>query len=869
MFPCDDDNNTKQLKNFYKNIDQISIETITSYLPIMRATCSSSSSSSSKSMNSGQNEQNLNQNSGYNNNDNTTTTNIFRSPFSSLLTMEILRSSSSNNNNNNNYSNNNNDTTTTTSTSSTYVTASSSFINKTTTATTTGTFSTELSLNDNQRQQEFLTIPHHYHHHHHQSNINSLNILDVWTSRLNQLFLPSLSIPSISIFTIKSILPSHNNQVQQRKSSSSSINLNSNNNNENTRLLVRQNNDSLKNISLSNSEHFNNNQKNYKQQNFLQQKASTITTTNTKANDNSATTLSTTSKSLLYPSNQQQQQQQQNSDIYNNNSCNDIGEKIHKKYSNKIDDQQQSSTLVVNAAEEYDIDQSEQQQQQQQQQHRFYFDEVINDEEEQIEDYDDDSFTSENYLSIFHSPQYKQLTLADKQRLERLFKEIDVDGNGVIDFNDLLQALEQKGIQATHENVKHLILRSDINLDGDIDFAEFVSYCLENEKQLHVIFKDIDINSDGKLDAHELVLAFKRAGITVDEQEAVRLVRRIKADSSNPNKFELNFSEFRDYLLLHPTDSLHDLMRSWRFGTFVDFGEDGIMPVDFSETEIKTGMWWRHMLAGGVAGAVSRTSTAPLDRLKVFLQVRGAEFNGLGVCLKHMLQEGGVLSLWRGNGINVLKIAPETAMKFMAFDQLKRLIHSGDAGTEITIMERFLAGSIAGAVSQTAIYPMEVLKTRFCLRQTGQYRGLFDAAQKIYSNGGIKNFYRGYIPNLIGIIPYAGIDLTIYETLKKTYLKSHSLEDAPVYVCLTCGTVSSTFGQIASYPLALIRTRMQSETGHHRSSMIDMFRTIMRNEGPRGLYRGITANIMKVAPAVSISYVVYEYTRRPLGAIMS
>lgn len=66
-------------------------------------------------------------------------------------------------------------------------------------------------------------------------------------------------------------------------------------------------------------------------------------------------------------------------------------------------------------------------------------------------------------------------------------------------------------------------------------------------------------------------MAFKRAGIIVDEQEAVRLVRRIKADSNNPNKFELNFSEFRDYLLLHPTDSLHDLMRSWRFGTVCFF----------------------------------------------------------------------------------------------------------------------------------------------------------------------------------------------------------------------------------------------------------------------------------------------------------
>lgn len=101
--------------------------------------------------------------------------------------------------------------------------------------------------------------------------------------------------------------------------------------------------------------------------------------------------------------------------------------------------------------------------------------------------------------------------------------------------------------------------------------------------------------------------------------------------------------------------------------------------------------------------------------------------------------------------------------------QLKRWIHSGDPSTEITIMERFLAGSIAGAVSQTVIYPMEVLKTRFCLRETGQYRGLFDAAQKIYSNGGIKNFYRGYIPNLIGIIPYAGIDLTIYEVINNEY----------------------------------------------------------------------------------------------------
>lgn len=54
---------------------------------------------------------------------------------------------------------------------------------------------------------------------------------------------------------------------------------------------------------------------------------------------------------------------------------------------------------------------------------------------------------------------------------------------------------------------------------------------------------------------------------------------------------------------------------------YLDIGEDPNVPNDFSKTEMQTGMWWRHLAAGGVAGAVSRTCTAPLDRLKVFLQV--------------------------------------------------------------------------------------------------------------------------------------------------------------------------------------------------------------------------------------------------------
>ncbi|XP_065359414.1 calcium-binding mitochondrial carrier protein SCaMC-2 isoform X3 [Calliphora vicina] len=320
---------------------------------------------------------------------------------------------------------------------------------------------------------------------------------------------------------------------------------------------------------------------------------------------------------------------------------------------------------------------------------------------------------------------------------------------------------------------------------------------------------------------------------------------------------------------------------------YLDIGEDMNVPDDFTPTELQSGMWWRHLAAGGVAGAVSRTCTAPLDRIKVFLQVQTHK-TGISDSLRYMLREGGLRSMWRGNGINVLKIAPESAIKFAAYEKIKRLIR-GDDKRQMTIGERFMAGAAAGGISQTAIYPMEVLKTRLALRKTGQYSGILDAAKKIYVHEGLRSFYRGYIPNMLGIIPYAGIDLAVYETLKKNYLSSHNTEQPSFLVLLACGSASSTLGQVCSYPLALVRTRLQAQVvlkskqsgspmggiplkqagAGNDDNMFGVFRKILRTEGICGLYRGITPNFIKVLPAVSISYVVYEYSSRCLGVNMT
>lgn len=181
-------------------------------------------------------------------------------------------------------------------------------------------------------------------------------------------------------------------------------------------------------------------------------------------------------------------------------------------------------------------------------------------------------------------------------------------------------------------------------------------------------------------------------------------------------------------------------------------------------------------------------------------------------CLAKMINEGGLTGLWRGNGINIIKIAPETALKFAAYEQVKKII-KGDNRVPLAIHERFLAGATAGAISQTVIYPLEVLKTRLALRKTGQYSGIADAARKIYVREGLRCFYKGYIPNILGIVPYAGIDLAVYETLKKKYIakfQAHN-EQPGILLLLACGSASCTLGQVCSYPLSLIRTRLQAQ----------------------------------------------------------
>uniref|UniRef100_A0A8C1Y080 Solute carrier family 25 member 23a n=1 Tax=Cyprinus carpio TaxID=7962 RepID=A0A8C1Y080_CYPCA len=417
-------------------------------------------------------------------------------------------------------------------------------------------------------------------------------------------------------------------------------------------------------------------------------------------------------------------------------------------------------------------------------------------------------------------------------------------------------------------NYIQIVRAGDVDLDGQLDFEEFTEYLRSHEKRLKLMFRSLDRNNDGQLDVGEIQQSLHSLGVDVTLEQAAKILQSMDTDHS----MTIDWFEWRDHFLFNPLHNMEEIAQYWKHSVMLDIGELLTVPDEFSEKEKQSGFVWRQLMAGAVAGSVSRTGTAPLDRLKVFLQVHGqsSDKGNMWRGLRAMVKEGGLTALWRGNGINVLKIAPETAIKFLAYEQIKCLMRGRNEGGTLKVQERFVAGSLAGATAQTVIYPMEVLKTRLTLRKTGQYSSVADCAKQILQKEGVLAFYKGYLPNMLGIIPYAGIDLAVYETLKNAWLQRHT-EGSPypgVLVLVGCGTVSSTCGQLASYPLALIRTRMQAQAsvkGAPQLSMLTLFRSIVAQEGVVGLYRGIAPNFLKVIPAVSISYVVYEHMRKVLG----
>ncbi|CAN1304012.1 Mitochondrial substrate carrier family protein B [Linum perenne] len=284
----------------------------------------------------------------------------------------------------------------------------------------------------------------------------------------------------------------------------------------------------------------------------------------------------------------------------------------------------------------------------------------------------------------------------------------------------------------------------------------------------------------------------------------------------------------------------------------------------------------QHMLAGGVAGAFSKTCTAPMGRLTILFQIQGMHSDVTALskpCVWReacrIFNEEGFKAFWRGNLVTIVHRVPYSAVNFYAYEKYKTFLQSvfglerqgGNSTADLAV--RFLGGGLAGISAASATYPLDLVRTRLAAqRDTIYYRGIWDSFRTICKEEGYLGLYKGVGPTLL---PFQSLACLICYVLTHVipFLICFRPNDSTTMVSLSCGSLSGVAASTATFPIDLVRRRMQLEGAGGKArvytgGLLGTFRHIIKNEGLLGLYRGILPEYYKVVPGVAIVFMTYE-----------
>lgn len=266
------------------------------------------------------------------------------------------------------------------------------------------------------------------------------------------------------------------------------------------------------------------------------------------------------------------------------------------------------------------------------------------------------------------------------------------------------------------------------------------------------------------------------------------------------------------------------------------------------------------LISGACAGAVAKTVVAPFDRTKIYFQVSRTEFsyrNALSI-LRQGYKKHGIANWWRGNSATMARIIPYAAINFASHDRIKAYFLTTDQNF-LPKGKRFVAGSLAGMTACTCTYPLDMVRARMAVAGRKKYANLRATFVSIYKQEGVVSFWNGFTPTLLGIIPYAGTSFFVYESSKKYYYDLYPEHELTIQYRLLFGAVAGLCGQSISYPLDVVRRRMQTDgldgKGYKYRNLTRTLQSIRLQEGVvKGLYKGLSINFIKGPIAVGVSF---------------
>lgn len=271
----------------------------------------------------------------------------------------------------------------------------------------------------------------------------------------------------------------------------------------------------------------------------------------------------------------------------------------------------------------------------------------------------------------------------------------------------------------------------------------------------------------------------------------------------------------------------------------------------------------KDFLAGGISAAVSKTAVAPIERVKLILQVQaankqvvaGQEYKGIIDCFVRIPKEQGFGAFWRGNLANVIRYFPTQALNF-AFKDVYKQVFLGGVDQKTQFWRYFFgnlgSGGAAGATSLCFVYPLDYARTRLGAdvgkgNADRQYTGLVDCIKKTVKSDGIGGLYRGFSVSVQGIIIYRAAYFGCYDTARGSLPDP---KNSPFIVNFAIAQVVTICSGILSYPFDTVRRRMMMQSGRAKEDImykntLDCWIKISKQEGSKAFFKGALSNVFR------------------------
>ena len=449
-------------------------------------------------------------------------------------------------------------------------------------------------------------------------------------------------------------------------------------------------------------------------------------------------------------------------------------------------------------------------------------------------------------------------------RLRAAFAAVDVDRSGEVDTKELCSLFAKLGVERTPAQCEELLSKADGDKSGSLTIDEVAS--LFESAKLAQTFEELDADGSGTIQSSELGSALQKLGYNLGERECAELLAKVDANRDG----EVSFEEFRAFFEFVPLASLSGIAEHLLGQVHLDVGSDLAPPVPRGK-DIPV---WECLGVGGVAGVVSRTLTAPLERVKLAAQTGGLR-PGASILgeLKRVAQTEGPRALFAGNGANCIRVFPVAGIVTLCYVRLLKALPCDDEFDPAEPFWRGLAGASAGIVGSVLTYPIDVVRARLTVDGARYDHSVMRCVRAIAAEGGgqggngsgggvwrMGGFFRGLTPTLCAVAPFLALQQSAYDTTKRLALDAGAAASVPLF--LACSMTAGAVAQTAVYPLDLIRRRIQMGAAKDvsgsaaviaDSTWLASLRNVVAKEGFRGAFAGIGPTYATVIPSVMIT----------------